>query len=381
MYKMKIVYICNEYPPTPHGGIGTFVYTIANGMKAAGHEVTVLGLGKNHYERNEAGVRVITLPLCNTFGIAWWINRNRICRWLKKEAASGNIDIVEAPEFQGPLISHPGRLPVVLRLHLSATAINEYAGKPVNFIMRFCEKKCLTLFRSWIPVSQFALDLTRRTFGVDALLSKTIYCPISPPNVEDLVPFDMPVRFVLYAGGTVSQRKGAYMLAEAAKQFLVTDSCLHLVYVGPLAIEDGTPADEKILGILGAELAGRVFFTGRISRDAVLACMKRAVVFCYPSTLETFGLVTAEAMMQGCPVVVCNTGPSPEFVDHEKTGLLVSPNTPSELAKAVNWLLENKDDADRIANAGQCLMLEKFTLEQCLEETLSFYEKCIEGQR
>jgi len=377
---MKLAYICNEYPPAPGGGIRTFVHTIAHGMKDAGHQVSVVGWGKTPGERDDGGIRVVTLPESKTRGIAWWVNRRRICRCLKREAASGNIDIVETPEFQGPLISTIGETPVVVRLHLSAAAIAKHAGKEMRGLTRFCEKRTLSLFRSWIAVSDYALELTKDTFALTAQKTVTIYCPVSPPGDTDPEVPNLPAWFVLYAGGTVSRRKGAYLLAEAARKFLSSHPDLHLVFIGPLETEEGIAADDRIWTLVGAELQSRLHFPGRLSRDAVLACMKRAAVFAYPSTLETFGLVTAEAMLQGCPVVVCDTGPCPEFIEHEKTGLLVTPNDTNALSAAVNRLLDNRVFSQRLADAGKEHIGNRFTLSRCVADTLSFYEKVIEEQ-
>ena len=58
---MKLAYVCMEYPPASHGGIGTFLQTIAHAMSRAGHTVTVVVLGEQDAERNDQGVRVVTL--------------------------------------------------------------------------------------------------------------------------------------------------------------------------------------------------------------------------------------------------------------------------------------------------------------------------------
>ncbi len=51
---MKICFICGEYPPGPHGGIGTFVQVLARALVAAGHEVRVLGAyGTAYHAANE----------------------------------------------------------------------------------------------------------------------------------------------------------------------------------------------------------------------------------------------------------------------------------------------------------------------------------------
>jgi glycogen(starch) synthase len=41
---MKILYICNEYPPFVHGGIGTFVRDLAEIMHKDGNQVFIWGL-------------------------------------------------------------------------------------------------------------------------------------------------------------------------------------------------------------------------------------------------------------------------------------------------------------------------------------------------
>ena len=41
---MRILFICNEYPPHKHGGIGSFTRDIAEGLAANGQQVTVWGL-------------------------------------------------------------------------------------------------------------------------------------------------------------------------------------------------------------------------------------------------------------------------------------------------------------------------------------------------
>jgi hypothetical protein len=48
-----IGYICNEYPPVPQGGIGTYVHTIAHALKKRGHSVTMIGLGQEDQDRDD----------------------------------------------------------------------------------------------------------------------------------------------------------------------------------------------------------------------------------------------------------------------------------------------------------------------------------------
>jgi glycosyltransferase involved in cell wall biosynthesis len=65
--------------------------------------------------------------------------------------------------------------------------------------------------------------------------------------------------------------------------------------------------------------------------------------FCLPTVQEGFGLVFAEAMAAGLPVVACRAAAVPEIVEDRQTGLLVDPRSPRELATALETLLTNRE--------------------------------------
>ena len=89
-----------------------------------------------------------------------------------------------------------------------------------------------------------------------------------------------------------------------------------------------------------------------IRRDAapaeVLATMAQASVVVVPSIFpEPFGLVAAEAMSVGTPVVASAVGGLPEVLDHGRAGVLVAPGDPDGLRAAVAELLD--DPGRRVA--------------------------------
>ena len=293
---MKITYVCNDYPPAPHGGIGVFVRTLAHAMKARGHAVTVVGLGDDNGDLDDDGVRVVTLRALHIRRVSWLINRWRIYRWLIHEARQNRIDILEIPDYEGMLPFPFHACPVVVRLHLSATTIYQQSRSRVPWSLAVCESHTLHRHPNWIGVSKDVLDRTISAFRFEPLTSTIIYNPASLPPIDDsnLLPV-LPKQFVLFAG-TVSKRKGAYTLALAATRFLRDHPSVHLVYAGELVTEDGVPANQSINGIVGPELAPRVHYLGSLPHAVIAACMRRAQIFAFPSTLESFGLVVAEAI-------------------------------------------------------------------------------------
>ena len=375
---MKLTYICNEYPPAPHGGIGTFVQTLARGLVAEGHTVSVVGWGAKPRETDDQGVRVVTLPTSRRRGFGWFINRRRLHHWLQEEARAGRTDLIETPEYDGPMPFTFDACPVVVRLHLAAMTICRQTGRRISLPQWWSENRTLRQHPNWIAVSHHALRLTTDTFRARPRKQAVIYYPVAVAGRAEDGSFRLPDEFVLYAG-TVSRRKGAFVLAEAAREILAAHPHLHLIYAGAVETERGVPADTHIRSTLGEALSARVHFLGRVERSQMLTCMKRARAFVFPSSLETFGLVIAEAMLAGCPVVVCDAGPIPEFVDHLRTGLLVPPSNPHALAASVNRLLSDRALATALAKAGHESIETRFSLETALRQNLEFYCACLAG--
>ena len=86
-------------------------------------------------------------------------------------------------------------------------------------------------------------------------------------------------------------------------------------------------------------LADTVAFLGEIGRQALAVEYAGADCFCLPTVQEGFGIVFTEAMAAGLPVVACRAAAVPEVVEDGRTGLLVSPRSPEELAMAMEKLL------------------------------------------
>ena len=100
-------------------------------------------------------------------------------------------------------------------------------------------------------------------------------------------------------------------------------------------------------------LADTVAFLGEIGRQALAVEYAGADCFCLPTVQEGFGIVFTEAMAAGLPVVACRAAAVPEVVEDGRTGLLVSPRSPEELAMAMEKLLTSAALRRELGDSGR----------------------------
>lgn len=172
----------------------------------------------------------------------------------------------------------------------------------------------------------------------------TFVCPLSGVDVERFQPVTTKEsekeKTILFCGA-LDKRKGVDDLIKA--MFLVLKECqAKLVLVG-------TGPEREALIELAKELnlEKNVELIDWVPNEKLPKIMQNAYVFVYPSVPydgweEQFGYSMAEAGACAVPVVSTKTGSIDEVVVDGKSGILVSPNKPSELASAILEILNNK---------------------------------------
>lgn len=94
-----------------------------------------------------------------------------------------------------------------------------------------------------------------------------------------------------------------------------------------------------------------------------------------PSVAEAFGLVLAEALYLGVPVVATRVGGIPEIVDDGVDGILVPPADPSALAGALGDMLDDAALRARLAEAGRTKILARFAFEDMVRAYEDLYDE------
>jgi len=100
-------------------------------------------------------------------------------------------------------------------------------------------------------------------------------------------------------------------------------------------------------------------------------------LFVLSSSWEGLGTSLLDAFASRVPVVATNVGGIPEIVKDRVNGILVPPNNPGILARAIIHLLKNRNFARQMAEEGFRLVKEKFSIERMVEETKKIYDRLV----
>ncbi len=177
-----------------------------------------------------------------------------------------------------------------------------------------------------------------------------------------------PTQPVLLHVGRLDKDKSASEVLQAAAQVLPQANAQLLVV--------GDDSQRKQLVALSHQLgiARRCHFPGYVLPNSpdLPGLYRLATAFVTASTIETFGLVVAEAMACGCPVVAPAATCLPEMIQPYRTGLLVPPHNPTACASHLRWLLDHPVEA-RAMGAAARKQVEKYGLQQTVSRFLELY--------
>jgi glycosyltransferase involved in cell wall biosynthesis len=154
---------------------------------------------------------------------------------------------------------------------------------------------------------------------------------------------------VLLAVGAVIPRKGYDVLVAALAR--LARLRWHLVIAG-----DGGRSPETLrrleAEIAAFDLADRISLLGAVSSEQLASLYQRCDLFVLPSRFEGYGMVFAEAIAHGLPVVGTTAGAIPETVP-DAAGVLVPPDDVETLAAALRRLIEDPAERERLAAAAR----------------------------
>lgn len=175
--------------------------------------------------------------------------------------------------------------------------------------------------------------------------------------------------------GRLVTTKGVETLLEAARRLLEEDHTFELLVAG-----DG-PDRTHLESLAGRPpLAGRVRFVGRLEAAELECELARADVAVVPSVGgEVFGLVVAENMQRGLPVVASDLGAFLEVLG--TAGVVFRAGDSVELSRRLKELIQDPSRREILGTAARRRIEEAFPLRRMIEGHAALYRKVVREVR
>jgi glycosyltransferase involved in cell wall biosynthesis len=170
--------------------------------------------------------------------------------------------------------------------------------------------------------------------------------------------------------GRLMDEKGFDILIEAVRGLVREGADLHLWIAG-----EG-PERRKLEALGGASsLGARLRLLGNVSDPRLL--FSAMDIFALSSRREGLPNVLLEAMAMGVPVVATAVAGVPLLVEDGTTGLLVDPDSPQELTRALGRLVEDPERAHTMARQARIRIEEDFSFRDRMTKVARVYDRLL----
>lgn len=348
----KKILIANSH--IPWGGLGQLTLTLSKGLMKDGHDV--YGLVTHHNDQ-----------LFNDF-------------------STSTVDTTYLGEFN-KLKRYYKCVEMINKLKPDVIIINHLAT--VHFILPFISpKKVLSIIHSdqddfyriasinkrfvdqWIAPSKKVHDGFINYLGTSKYNSKISIIPHGVAKSFLISRNKNFSTFNIVFIGALFKHKGVDLLPEIFSGFKSECPDSYLTIIG-----DGDLKSFLIESFERLGLSQSVKFTGVISNIEVRKLLHGMDVLCFPTRLESFGLVIIEAMMEGVvPIVTFIKDISDHIVFDGETGFLVERDHFNDFVSKLKTLYQNRELLVKMANSA----LNSALIEYCEERVIERYSRVLE---
>jgi glycosyltransferase involved in cell wall biosynthesis len=191
-------------------------------------------------------------------------------------------------------------------------------------------------------------------------------------------------RFELVYRGGLSERAGTFDLLEALDLLNSRNVRARLLMFGYADNDQALRSIRERLHALGLE--GQVEMRGMIKHGEMARTLGQARISvsplrAIPKFLNNIPVKMFESWACGLPVISTDLPPARPFFNHQQYGLLVKPGDPEDLARAIERLVRNPGEAERMGRAGRRAVLERFNNEPEVQKLVTFYHRVLAGRR
>jgi glycogen(starch) synthase len=383
-----------EFPPLVVGGLGRHVGQLARQLAAQGHDVRVLTRGGGpELERQQfegATVwRAAADGLAIDFGsesvLAWTqAFEHSLVRAGLRLVSRWRPDVIHAHDWLVAQTAHTLRQvtgsPVVVTVHATEHGRRQgWLTDPVPRAIHSVERWLCRDAAAVITCSRFMAAEVSTLFQLDPAEVRVI-----ANGVDPTVPTESRSELETDDAGSARSYRGTPLLVFAGR--LVHEKGLQeLIKALPLLREE-LPGVRLVVAGTGQQLADQqdraarygvgdlIDWVGFLDAAELAGLLAAAGLVVVPSLYEPFGMVALEAQLAGAPVAVSDTGGLAELVEHGRTGLRFTPESPAAIAAAVRDVVADPEGARRRAVSAQLRAREQFGWAAVASRTAEAYE-------
>jgi glycosyltransferase involved in cell wall biosynthesis len=344
------------------GGAERVLVDVVSGLAARGHAITVVSSDpqdKMPYYRFDDAIRRINLGIGDTAGKSGWLDTFRRILAFRRTIVGIRPDAVVA-------FMHSSYLPAGLSLLGTGIPMiaSEHIG-PEHYRTRFSEWLALQL----TPLLAVRITVVTRQIldSFNAWLRRRMVVVVNPVSftakkrVVDRQ-LDPGRERVLLSVGRLAPQKNQKCLIAAFAEIAADFPRWTLRIAGEGELRAELEAQVRQLGLSErVELPGAVSDIGRE--------YDKADLFVLPSTYESFGLATAEAILHGLPAVGFADCPGTNsLIEQDVNGILVAGDDRTRaLADTLSRLMSNPAELARLSNAPTDALQRRFNIETVLD--------------
>ena len=336
---MRVGLVCPYSWDVP-GGVQEHIRDLAEALIDLGHDVSVISPADEEHELPGYVVpagRAVAVPYNGSVARLSFgpLSANRVRRWIK----DGNFDVLHVHEPAAPSLSllacWAADLPIV------ATAHSAKVRSRVLHVAEPMLRSALEKINGWIAVSEAARSTLVRHLGGDAVLIPNGVSISRYEKAEPLPGWPGEGGAIGFLGRMDEPRKGLPVLLRAFELIGTQRPGLRLLIAGPGDMVE-------VAARVPALLRDRVVLLGQVSEAVKVQVYHSVDVFCAPNTGgESFGIVLAEAMAAGAPIVASDLDAFRRVLRGGRAGELFDNGSAADLAAAIGRLLD--DPAKRAA--------------------------------
>lgn len=301
-------------------------------------------------------------------------NRHRIVRRLREIGP----DVVHGhgTEHEYPYVGSVSGFPWVITMHnympdVICAAGSGHLGK--RWMFRYFERKVLREATHVICTTQFLAGRVAGETQARIHVIPNATSEVFSNQIKAETPDQPTVLFV----GYFRPEKNLIGLIRAFAMVVERIPEARLRLVGAPTRDDSAyyEAVQQEIARLGSR--DRVDVVGRLPQPAVATEMANASLLVLPSLQENFGLVLAEAMATGTPVVATRVGGVPFVVRDGETGLLVRPDDVDDLARKLIQLLQDHKARARMGALAREFATKRYCGDAIATDTMEVYRQVL----